>query len=159
MVISLIFYSLAIVFTIISFFKDRDKTKKALKKAYKSLSNLLPALTLILLFVGFLLTFLTTDMIGKILGDGSGFLGIIFGVIVGSLSFIPSFVAFPLGGTLLENGAGYPQVAAFLSAAMAVGVVSLAVEIKYFDKKMAIVRNVLALLASFLFAILIGLVM
>lgn len=154
-----IFYIISFILLVGSFIKDKKKTEKALKKAYKSFMNLLPAVLPMVLFVGVLLTFVTPELIGKVLGKDAGGLGIIIGLFIGSTSFIPSFVAFPLGGTLIENGAGYPQVAAFLSSAMAVGIASMAVEMKYFSKKMTILRNGMALIGSLIFAIVIGVVM
>lgn len=159
MTIGIVFYILAIILLGLSFVKDKGKTKKALKKAYKSFFNLLPALFPLVLIVGLLLTYITPETIGKILGKDTGIVGVIIGIIVGSFAFIPGFVAFPLGGTLIENGAGYAQVAAFVSAAMAVGVASLSIEIKYFNKKMALLRNLIALIGSLIFAIIIELVM
>ena len=46
---------------------------------------------------------------------------------------------------------------AFISTLMMVGVVTLPVEIKYFGKKLAIYRNLLAFLFSFIVAYIIGL--
>ncbi len=68
---------------------------------------------------------------------------------------IPGFVAFPLGATLLDAGAGYAQIAAFISSLMAVGVVTLPMEIKYFSKRMAILRNASALVISLVFTMVI----
>ena len=156
---SIIFYLISSILLGISFMKDQAKTKKALLKSYKSFMNLLPALMPMVLFVGILLTFVTPALIGRVLGKDAGALGIFTGLLIGSASFIPSFVAFPLGGTLIENGAGYPQVAAFLSSAMAVGIASMAVEIKYFNKKFTILRNGIALIGSLIFSVVIGWVM
>jgi len=50
------------------------------------------------------------------------------------------------------------QIGAFVSALMMVGVVTLPVETKYFGKKMAVYRNILAFLFSFIVAFIIGLV-
>ena len=51
------------------------------------------------------------------------------------------------------------QIGAFISALMMVGIVTLPVEIKYFGKKLAIARNILAFLFSFVVALVIGVVM
>jgi len=57
---------------------------------------------------------------------------------------------------LLEGGAGYMQIGAFISTLMMVGVVTMPVEIKYFGKKITFLRNLLAFLFSFLVAGIIG---
>jgi len=77
-------------------------------------------------------------------------------VAVGAITLIPGFVAFPTAAMLLENGAGYMQIGGFVSALMMVGIVTIPVEVTYFGKKMTLVRNVLALLFSFIVAIIIG---
>jgi hypothetical protein len=57
---------------------------------------------------------------------------------------------------LLEGGAGYMQIGAFVSTLMMVGIVTLPVEIKYFGKKITYMRNGLAFVFSYLVAFIIG---
>lgn len=51
------------------------------------------------------------------------------------------------------------QIAAFISSLMMVGIVTLPVEMRYFGKRLAIMRNVLAFFFSFVVASVIGFVM
>lgn len=155
---SYIFYSLAIVLLIISFQKDKKKTKMALKKAWKSFENIMPEFLVVIFLVGFLLAILNAETISKIIGAESGWFGVIIAGMIGAITLIPGFVAFPTAALLLENGAGYIQIAAFISTLMMVGVVTIPVEIKYFGKKLTLLRNTLAFLFSFLVAFIIGLV-
>ena len=155
---SYIFYGLAIVLLLLSFIKDKKKTKMALKKAWKAFENILPEFLVVILLVGFLLAILNPETISKIIGAESGWFGVILAGIIGSITLIPGFVAFPTAAILLENGAGYMQIAAFISTLMMVGIVTLPVEIKYFGKKISIMRNILAFLFSFIVAIIIGMV-
>jgi hypothetical protein len=67
-------------------------------------------------------------------------------------------VAFPTASILLDNGAGYMQVAAFISTLMMVGIVTLPIEVKYFGKRLAIFRNLMAFFFSFIVAYIIGIV-
>ena len=155
---SYIFYGLAIVLLILSFVKDKKKTKMALKKAWKAFENILPEFLVVILLVGFLLAILNPETISKIIGSESGWFGVILAAIIGSVTLIPGFVAFPTAAILLENGAGYIQIAAFLSTLMMVGIITIPVEIKYFGKKISILRNLLAFFFSFLVAAIIGMV-
>ena len=155
---SYIFYGLAIVLLILSFVKDKKKTKMALKKAWKAFENILPEFLVVILLVGFLLAILNPETISKIIGAESGWFGVILAGIIGSVTLIPGFVAFPTAAILLENGAGYMQIAAFVSTLMMVGIITIPVEIKYFGKKISILRNVLAFFFSFLVAVIIGMV-
>ena len=155
---SYIFYSLAIILLILSFIKDKKKTKMALKKAWKAFENILPEFLVVILLVGFLLAILNPETISKIIGSESGFVGVVLASIIGSVTLIPGFVAFPTAAILLKNGAGYMQIAAFVSTLMMVGIVTMPVEIKYFGKKISVMRNSLAFLFSFIVALIIGMV-
>ena len=152
-------YIVCIVFLIISFLKSREKTKKALIKAWKSFENILPLLLGVIFMVGILIAVLNTQVISKLIGSNSGFSGVAISSIVGAITLIPGFIAFPTAALLLENGAGYMQIAAFISSLMMVGIVTLPMEFKYFGKKISIVRNILAFLFSFLVAFVISKIM
>ncbi len=149
-------YGLAIVLLGVSFFRDRKKTKMALKKAWKAFENILPEVLVVLLLVGVLLAVLDPITISKIIGADSGWLGVGIAAVVGAITLIPGFIAFPTAALLLQNGAGYMQVGAFISTLMMVGVVTMPVEMKYFGKKITILRNVCAFIFSFFVALIIG---
>ncbi len=108
--------------------------------------------------MGVLLAVLNPEEISKIIGSDSGWLGIVSAAIVGSVTLIPGFVAFPTAAMLLQRGAGYMQIGAFVSTLMMVGIVTMPVEIRYFGKKLTILRNILAFIFSFFVAYIIGLV-
>ncbi|GBF10475.1 permease [Tepidibacillus sp. HK-1] len=145
-------YSLTVLLFILSFYKDKTKTKKALKKAWKSFEGILPQLLTINLFVGIIISALNPQLISQLIGAKSGWLGVILSAVIGSISLIPGFVAFPMAATLLQNGAGYMQIGAFISTLMMVGIITLPVEIQYFGKKLSFLRNSFAFLFSFLVA-------
>lgn len=156
---NLILYSVVIVLLSISFFKDKKKTKMALKKAWKAFENILPQLLGIFILVGIILALLNPELIGKIIGGQSGWFGVIVSALIGAITLIPGFVAFPTAALLLENGAGFVQIAAFISSLMMVGVITVPVESQYFGKKLAIWRNVSAFIFSFVVAYIMGRVM
>lgn len=151
-----IFYLLTIALVLLSFFKDREKTKQSLEKAWKSFINILPQLLGIVSAVGIIISFLNPETIGKLIGDSSGWSGVIFAAIIGSVTLIPGFIAFPTAAMLLQNGAGYMQLGAFISSLMMVGLVTIPMEIEYFGKKVAIIRNTLAFCFSLVVAVIIG---
>ena len=153
---NIILYIMAIVLLTLSFLKDRKKTKQALKKSIKSFENILPQFISILIIVGIMLSILDPNTISQLVGDQSGFLGMIAASLIGAVTLIPGFVAFPLAAALLDNGAGFMQIAVFISTLMMVGIVTIPMEIKYFGKKATIMRNTLAYAFSFIVAIIIG---
>lgn len=153
---NIILYGITLFLLVISFFKDEPKTKMALKKAWKSFENILPQFLGVIILVGILLSILDAQFISKIIGGESGWFGVIVSAVIGSITLIPGFVAFPTAQMLVENGAGYMQIGAFVSTLMMVGVITMPVEIKYFGKKLTIWRNVLAFIFSLFVAFIIG---
>ncbi len=149
-------YALTLVLLLLSYIKDKKKTKMAIKKAWKAFENILPEFLVVILFVGILIAVINPEIISKMIGSDSGWLGVILASIVGSITLIPGFVAFPTAAMLLEGGAGYMQIGAFISTLMMVGVVTLPVEMKYFGKKITFMRNILAFIFSFFVAGIIG---
>lgn len=154
-----ILYALAITGLALSFFKDRKKTKQALMKAWKSFENILPQFLSILIIIGLALAILSPETITALLGTNTGVWGVLTASLVGSITLIPGFVAFPLAAALLKNGAGYMQIAAFVSTLMMVGIVTIPMEMKTFGKRATIVRNVSAYLFSIVVAIVMGVVL
>jgi len=159
MINGMILYTIAIILTIFSLRKDRTKTKEALLMSWKMFRNLLPDILSIMLFVGLSLSLLTPSLISSIIGERSGWMGIVFSTIIGSFALIPSFVVFPLGDTLVHNGAGLPQVAVLMSTMMSVGIVTLPMEQKLFGRNFAYTRNAAGIVMSLLFAYIIWVVM
>jgi uncharacterized membrane protein YraQ (UPF0718 family) len=115
--------------------------------------NILPTLFTILILVSILLFFTPKEVLTKWLGKESGSMGMIIAAIIGSISLIPGFIAFPLGAILIKNGVSYSVIAVFITTLMMVGIVTLPLESKYFGWKAAVSRNIL----SFAGAIIIGL--
>ena len=154
-----ILYALAIAGLAISFFKDRQKTKTALMKAWKSFENILPQILTVFLIIGFALAIFPPETIRKLLGAESGFIGILAAALIGSVTLMPGFVAFPLAAALLKSGAGYMQLAAFVSTLMMVGIVTIPIEKKTFGLKATIARNASAFVFSFVVAVVMGVVL
>ncbi|KAF0223552.1 MAG: hypothetical protein FD179_1688 [Erysipelotrichaceae bacterium] len=152
-------YVIAAVALGLSWFKSKEKTIQALKKAWKSFENILPQFLSILLLIGFVLSILTPSQISSLIGGDSGWIGVLLASILGSITLIPGFIAFPLAAALIKSGAGYMQIAAFISTLMMVGIVTLPMEIKFFGKKAAYLRNGLAFIFSLIVALVMGVVL
>ncbi len=158
MISTIIFYVLAAAALTVSFSKDRKKSMKALKKAWMAFLNIFPAFISVILLVGIMLAFLSPEFISSIIGETSGVSGILAASIVGAVTLIPGFIAFPTAALLLQSGAGLTQIAAFISSLMMVGIMTLPVEIEFFGRRASIIRNVSAYLFSLIAAVIIGMV-
>jgi len=152
-------YVIAILALSVSLLKSKERTILALKKAWKSFENILPQFLSILIIIGILLAVLSPEQISKLLGRESGWYGVLIAAVIGSVTLVPGFIAFPLAAALLKSGAGYMQIAAFISALMMVGIVTIPVEVEYFGKRAAAVRNTAAFVFSLIVALVMGVVM
>jgi len=155
-ILNIALYVVTGIFLLLSFLKDRQKTRKALKKAWKSFENILPQFLGVIVVVGIILSVFDAEFISKIIGTESGWFGVVISSVVGSITLIPGFVAFPTAALVLENGAGYMQIGAFVSSLMMVGVITFPVETQYFGKRLTILRNLFAFVFSFFVAFVIG---
>lgn len=158
MIFAYVIYAITIILLVFSAIRDWQKTKKALLKAWKAFENILPQFLGIIVLAGVMLALLNPQLISQIIGRQSGWVGVAGAALVGSVTLIPGFIAFPLAALLLQNGAGISQIGAFISSLMMVGVVTLPVEIRFLGRKVALFRNLLAFAFSFLVALVIGLV-
>ena len=153
---TLMLYAVTLLLLALSFRKNRQKTVLALKKSWKSFEGILPQFLSILMLVGIMLAVVDKSLISRLLGADSGVMGMSAAAIVGSVTLIPGFIAFPLAASLLAAGAGYGQTAMFLTTLMMVGLVTLPLEATYFGRRLAIQRNLLAFVYAVLSSVLLG---
>jgi uncharacterized membrane protein YraQ (UPF0718 family) len=153
---TIIFGSLTGVCLLLSYILDKDKTILGLKKGSKMLFNILHPFLNILIIISIVLFFIPESLIVQYLGANSGWLGFGIAAFIGSITLIPGFISYPLAATLLSQGATYSVVAVFMTTMMMVGVVTLPLEIRYFGRKAAILRNFFNLIAAILIGVFVG---
>lgn len=139
----------------ISLFKDKVKTKQALKMAFGMGKGMVASILSIIFAIGLILTILPPTKIASFVGNQSVLLATIVAALSGTVTLIPAFIAFPLVGTLVSAGVSVVPAVAFLTTLTMVGVVTVPLEKREFGIKFTAVRNSL----SFLFAIVIALMM
>ncbi len=149
-------YFLTAVSLLFSFFKDQEKTKKAIKIGMKKLWKITPTFLSILIVISIVLSLVPNEMIIKYLGNNNSYFGVLIATIFGSATIIPGPISYPLSGILVKQGVSYSVIAAFTSSLMLVGVLTFPAEKKYFGKKFALLRNlisfVIALVIAFIFS-------
>ena len=92
---TILLYGVTALLLLLSFLRDRDKTKKALMKAWKAFENILPQFLVVILLVSLLLSLLDHDTILKIIGAESGWLGVVLAAIVGPSHSFPALSPSP----------------------------------------------------------------
>ena len=149
---SIVMYVGVIIVVIISFIKNKEKTLLALRKALKMFIAILPQFITVLLIMGAILAISNQSTIETLIGSNSGILGVVVSAIVGSIALIPVLIAFPVAVELLNNGVGLVQIAVFISALTTVGFITIPLETRFLGRKIALVRNALFFIASFIVA-------
>lgn len=152
---SLIVWIFAACLLLLSFLKNKDKTAKSLKVSWKFFSSMALLVLLTIWAIGFLISLLPPELISRIIGQDSGFKGVVLAALFGSVVLIQAFIAFPLAGSFLRQGASVTAIAAFVTTLVMVGVLTAPLEAKFFGKRFTLWRNSL----SFIFAIVIALLM
>jgi uncharacterized membrane protein YraQ (UPF0718 family) len=147
--LTVIFWIIAVLLMIVSFFSEKQKTLAAMKKTKGMMGNMLGDMIGIILLIGLMLTLIPPETIRSVLGSANPCISTAFAALAGSITLIPAFVAFPLAGSLVDAGAGILPAVAFLTTLTMVGIVTLPLEKKEFGIKFALTRNML----SFGFAI------
>jgi len=142
-----------------SLLKDSGKTVAGVRKGLKMFMAILPALLNILVLVSVFLYLVPGETVARWLGKESGYLGMSIAALLGSVSLIPGFIAYPLAAILLKSGVGYSVLAIFITTLMMVGIITLPLEAKYFGMRVALLRNGLSLFGAIIIGALIGVFM
>lgn len=145
----------AVVFGL-SLYYDRNKSIKAVKIALRKALGLAPLILIIITAIGFIFAFLPPALIREYLGGEFNIIQVAASGIFGSIMMIPSLIALPLAASLVEAGASYTPVAAFITTLTMVGFVTIPVELKELGKKITIYRNILAFIFAVIISFIIG---
>ncbi len=147
-------YGLALATLLVSWWLDREKTRRALKIGIKSLRDLAPRILGMVALVGLVLALAPPELLARLFSiHGIG--GFVLVSAIGSIITMPAPVAFPLVGSLLKMGAAPATLAAFVTTLTMVGIMTAPLEISFFGKRFTLIRQSL----SFVTAIIIGLLM
>jgi uncharacterized membrane protein YraQ (UPF0718 family) len=154
-----IFIIVSVVLTVVSFVLDREKTIRGLKKGLAMFRTIAVPFLNILILVSLAVSVVPTSLIETYLGAGSGIGGVGVAAVLGSITLIPGFISYPIAALLIADGASYTTVATFMTTLMMVGIITLPLEIRYFGKRAAIVRNVLNFIAAVVIGVLVGIIL
>ncbi|WP_276576048.1 permease [Oceanirhabdus seepicola] len=153
---TILLFLVTISVLVISLFKDKGKTIGSMKKAKGMMGSMISDIVGVLLLIGLILAIIPPEKIESMIGSGSSFIATIVSALVGTITLIPAFVAFPLIGSLKANGAGITTLTAFLTTLTMVGFVTLPLEKETFGKQFAIKRNLLSFIFALIIAIVVG---
>ena len=143
---------------LVSFCKNRTKTIDALKMAIKRLWKITPLFLLVMILFSFFITVVPKPFIQEMIGADSGIIGLLISLGIGSVAFMPGFIAFPLCAMLKTQDVPFYILAGFSIALMNVGILSFPLQKKYLGWKVVVIRNVIGFLAALLIAVIVGII-
>lgn len=137
---------------------DPPKTLRALRVAAKRLTSILPRFVTMLILVSITLFLVSDELIATYLGSDNKYLAVFLAALLGSVTLMPGFIAFPLAGILLTKGVPYMVLSAFTTTLMTVGVLTYPIEKAYLGAKVTIMRNTLSFSIALAVALMTGIV-
>ena len=140
----------------LSFIANRKKTLMAIKIAVRKFINILPAFLTMLILVSVILYLVPDKVISNCLGNNNKFVSMIFASVLGSITLMPGFIAFPLCGILLKKGVPYMVLSAFTTTLMMVGVLTYPIEKEYFGVKVTVIRDTISFFIAIIVALMTG---
>ncbi|MFO7848328.1 MAG: hypothetical protein R6V67_00070 [Spirochaetia bacterium] len=150
-------YAVTAVLVTVSFIIDKNKTFEGIKIGVRKFRKILPNYLKLLILIAVVL-FFTEGLIVRYLGQENGFIGLAAGMVLGSVTMMPGFIAYPLSGVLVERGVLYMVVAGFVTTLMMVGVLTYPVEKEYMGVKATVIRNGVSFVIAAVIALAMGVV-
>ena len=149
-------YIVAGLALLVSLVVSREKTIRSLKVAARRFIRILPAFLLMIVLISIVLHLIPDEVISRYLGSDNKFTAMALASLLGSVTFMPGFIAFPLAGVLVQKGVAYMVVAAFTTTLMMVGVLTVPIERAYFGLKVTVIRNTISFFIALVVAVVIG---
>ena len=149
-------YAITGLILLISFFINKQKTIKAIKISFIKIKKIVPTFISMLIFVSIILFLFPDEVISNFLNNSSKFLSVLLASLIGSITLMPGFAAFPLSGILLTKGVPYMVLSAFTTTLMMVGIITFPLEKEYFGVKVTVIRNTISFFIALIVAIITG---
>jgi uncharacterized membrane protein YraQ (UPF0718 family) len=149
-------YGITAVALIASIIVNRKKTLQALNIALRRFLNLLAPFAVMILLVSVVLFLVSDKIIAQYLGVEDKYLGLLLASLLGSVTIMPGFIAFPLAGILLTKGVPYMVLAGFTTTLMMVGVLTYPIEKAFLGTKVTIMRNSISFIIALSIALVVG---
>ena len=134
---------------------DRRKAVRSMRRGLTTFWKIVPEMSVVLILISISLAVLTPAQLRQWLSADTP-AHFATALVVGSVALVPGFIAFPLAGVLLKNGASVSLVAGFLTTLLMVGVVTLPMEARYFGWRTALTRNGLSFIGAVAIALAMG---
>ncbi|MFO8043041.1 MAG: hypothetical protein R6U25_07560 [Alkalispirochaeta sp.] len=148
-------YIVTAVLVVVSFLADRERTVRGIRIGVKKFVTILPNYLKLLILIAVVL-FFAEGLIVQYLGQENSLIGLAIALVLGSVTMMPGFIAYPLAGVLVERGVLFMVVAGFVITLQMVGVLTYPVEKEYLGIKGTVIRNTVSFLIAAIISVAIG---
>lgn len=148
-------YIVTAVLVVVSFLADRARTVQGIRIGVKKFFTILPNYLKLLILIAVVL-FFAEGLIVQYLGQENSLIGLAIALVLGSVTMMPGFIAYPLAGVLVERGVLFMVVAGFVITLQMVGVLTYPVEKEYLGIKGTVIRNTVSFLIAAIISVAIG---
>jgi uncharacterized membrane protein YraQ (UPF0718 family) len=141
-------YILIIVVAVIDafvYFNNPDLGSRVLKSTGMNFVQMLGIIPPIFLLIGLLDVWVPREKVIKYMGENSGFIGVVLGIVLGIAAAGPLYAAFPIAAIMLKKGAKFSNIIVFLGAWSTMKVPMFLFEMASLGYRFAITRWLLSL--------------
>lgn len=139
-----------------AFIKNRQAAMAGLKKGLMTLAGIFPITLLVIAVMSIALAFVSQEAIHTMLGESSGFIGILAALGLGAIVHLPALLGFPIAGKVLANGGAAGPIAAFITSLTMIGIFTIPLESSILGKRFTLARNLASAIMALVIAIIIG---
>jgi len=129
-----------VLFLLAWYFKGISRAGEGLKDGLLMVRGIWPLLVLALAAVGLLQLLAPTEAVGRYLGTGRPYLGIVIACMVGAVMPGAPYVTLPLAALLLSRGASIGAATAFVLSASLIGFTRIPFEIAFVGWQFSVLR-------------------
>jgi uncharacterized membrane protein YraQ (UPF0718 family) len=158
-ILTIVFWIITLLGMGYSLLKKKAMTLGTMKQSKGMMQSMLGEIVGVIFIIGLLLAWIPPETIQKVLGSENVTVSTMIAALLGSITLIPAFVAFPLIGSLMDAGANVVPVVAFLTTLTMVGVVTFPIESSTFGTRFTLVRNGLSLGGALVIASIMGVIL
>ena len=149
------FLTMVIVVSLVVLFLKPQIEVSALRFTGKNFLNFLIMLTPIFICIGLMDIWIERDSMIRIMGEKSGFKGVLIALMLGVVTAVPLYVVLPVAGVLLKKGSRISNVLLFLCASASIRIPLLLFEIPSLGWQFTLARFGLNVIVVFTIAFII----
>lgn len=150
-----ILVAVALMYIVVALFNSGIALESVKNSGYY-IKEMLLVMPVVFIMIIFIETWIPKKKIAEYLGEKSGFKGVLFSFLLGSLSAGPVYAAFPLANMLFKKGASVKNMVIIISSWAVIKIPMLANEGRFLGLEFMLTRWVLTIIVIYIMASMMG---